>query len=152
CRSWELTVTGRANFMPQSPQSPDRPEYQSRLEIRHTQSLPRFQTVGETPQNTVEKLLGFVADVRAGEGWTALLLMVDVFLLLFAYYLLKTVREALILSEGSAYIKAYASAGQAGLLLLLVPLYGFIGTKVVRVKLVTGLLLFFASNLVLFYL
>src|SRR5258706_3750966 len=131
---------------------PDRPEYQSRAELRHTQTLPRFETVGEPPKNTAEKLLSYFADVRAGEGWSALLLTVNVFLLLFAYYLLKTVREALILTEGSAYIKAYSSAGQAALLMALVPLYGFVGAKVVRIKLIVGLLLVFVSNLVIFYL
>ena len=67
------------------------------------------------------------------------------------YYLLKTVREALILTEGGAYVKAYSSAGQAALLMLLVPLYGYIGTKVVRIRLIAGLLLFFIANLAIFY-
>jgi len=130
----------------------DRPEYQSQPELRHTQSLPRFETVGGPPKNGVEKLLSYLADVRAGEGWGVLFLMVNVFLLLFAYYLLKTVREALILTEGGAYVKAYSSAGQAALLMALVPLYGFAGTKVVRIKLIVGLLLFFVTNLAIFYL
>src|SRR5262245_49330312 len=133
-------------------QHPDRPEYQSRSELRQTQTLPRFETIGEPPKTTTEKLLSYLADVRAGEGSGVLLLTVNVFLLLFAYYLLKTVREALILTEGGAYIKAYSSAGQAALLMFLVPLYGFFGTKVVRIKLITGLLLFFAANLGAFYL
>jgi ATP:ADP antiporter, AAA family len=130
----------------------ERPVYQTLPEIHHTQSLPRFQTVGEPPKNGAEKLLSYMADVRSGEGWSALLLLVNVFLLLFAYYLLKTVREALILTEGGAYVKAYSSAGQAALLMLVVPLYGFIGTKVVRIKLIAGMMLFFVINLVIFYL
>ena len=131
--------------------APDRPEYQSRAELRHTQTLPAFKTVGEPPKGGAEKLLSFFADVRAGEGWSALLLLVNVFLLLFAYYLLKTVREALILTEGGAYVKAYSSAGQAALLMVLVPLYGFVGAKVVRIRLIVGLMLFFVTNLVVFY-
>src|SRR5262245_43297532 len=130
----------------------DRPEYQSRAELRHTQSLPQFKAIGEPPKNSAEKLLSYFADVRAGEGQSALLLTVNVFLLLFAYYLLKTVREALILTEGGAYVKAYSSAGQAALLMALVPLYGFAGTKVRRIKLIVGLLLFFVVNLAVFYL
>ncbi|MEO8368133.1 MAG: Npt1/Npt2 family nucleotide transporter [Candidatus Solibacter sp.] len=130
----------------------ERPEYQTRAEIHHTRSLPNFKTIGEPPKNSAEKLLSFVADVRSGEGWSALLLLINVFLLLFAYYLLKTVREALILTEGGAYVKAYSSAGQAALLMILVPLYGFIGTRVVRIKLIAGLLLFFVTNLIVFYL
>ncbi len=113
--------------------------------------MPCFETIGQR-KSPLEKILSYVADVRAGEGLGVLLLTVNVFLLLFAYYLLKTVREALILTEGGAYIKAYSSAGQAALLMLLVPLYGFAGTKFVRIKLLTGLMLFFAANLGVFYL
>jgi AAA family ATP:ADP antiporter len=129
----------------------ERPEYQSRPEIRSLQSFPSFQVIGEQPKGPLEKFLSFFADVRANEGPGVLLMTVNVFLLLFAYYLLKTVREALILTEGGAYIKAYSSAGQAALLMVLVPLYGLIGSKVNRIMLVSGLGLFFAMNLVLFY-
>ena len=37
---------------------------------------------------------------EAGEGTTALLLSLNIFLILMAYYVLKPVREALILGEG----------------------------------------------------
>ena len=130
--------------------APGRPEYQSRVELRATQSFPSFDAVAKNPRSCLEKFLSYFADVRSGEGLSALLLTVSVFLLLFAYYLLKTVREALILTEGGAYIKAYSSAGQAALLMLLVPLYGYIDSKVVRIKLIGGLLLFFVANLAIF--
>lgn len=129
----------------------DRPEYQSRPEMASLQSFPSFQTIGEQPKGPLEKALSFFADIRAGEGLSVLALTLNVFLLLFAYYVLKTVREALILSEGSAYIKAYSSAGQAALLMLVVPLYGWVGTKVNRIKLLSGLSLFFIMNLILFW-
>jgi AAA family ATP:ADP antiporter len=129
----------------------DRPEYQTRPEERATRTLPKFRTAAVEPPGRMEHFLSYFADVRSGEGLTVFLMTVNVFLLLFAYYLLKTVREALILTEGGAYVKAYSSAGQAALLMLLVPLYGYVGTKVVRIKLLVGLLLFFISNLVLFY-
>jgi AAA family ATP:ADP antiporter len=104
------------------------------------------------PYPPIQKLLRPLADVRPGEAAGALLLMLNVFLLLFGYYLLKTVREALILVEGGAYVKAYSSAAQAALLMALVPLYGYVGTRVPRIRLITGLFLFFAANLILFYL
>lgn len=129
----------------------DRPEYQSRPEMQSLQSFPSFQSIGEKPKGPLERFLSFFADVRSGEGLGVLLLSANVFLLLFAYYLLKTVREALILSEGSAYIKAYSSAGQAALLMVAVPLYGYVGTLVNRIKLIGGLSLFFIVNLVLFW-
>lgn len=128
----------------------ERPEYQSRPEMKSYGSFPSFQTVGEAPKGPLEKVLSYLADVRAGEGPGVLLLTANVFLLLAAYYLLKTAREALILTEGGAYIKAYSSAGQAVLLMILVPLYGMVGTRVVRGKLLPGLTLFFASHLAAF--
>lgn len=128
-----------------------RREYQSRPEPRSRKIFPRFKAVEELPKGPMEKLLSVFADVRAGEGPGVVLMTANVFLLLFAYYLLKTVREALILTEGGAYIKAYSAAGQAGLLMLLVPIYGMVGSKVNRIKLVAGLGLFFAMNLLVFY-
>ncbi len=103
-----------------------------------------------TPRSRLEELLAHLADVRAGEGVVALLLTFNLFLLLGAYYMLKTAREALILSQGGAEVKSYSSAGQALLLLAIVPLYGVLASRVTRVRLVTGVMLFFASNLLVF--
>ena len=100
----------------------------------------------------VDRLLLFVSDVRAGEGHTALLLMANLFLLLTAYLIIKTVREALILSEGGAVVKSYAAAGQALLLLAIMPVYGYLASRVGRIKLVNGVTVFFISNLLVFYL
>lgn len=114
-------------------------------------SFPLFRTVGEKPKNWLEKALSVFADVRAGEGFGALLMAVNAFILLAAYYLLKPAREALILTEGGAEVKAYSAAGQAVLLLFVIPFYGWIGSKVDRFVLVSGSLVFFALNLALFY-
>jgi len=105
----------------------------------------------ERPKNTAEKMLSVFSDVRAGESVSALLLMIAVFLLLGAYYLLKPVREALILTESGAEIKSYSAAGQAVLLLGIVPLYGWIASKISRMRLLAGLTLFFVLNLVAFW-
>ena len=113
-------------------------------------SFPAFKSLGERPRNALERLLSVFADVRAGEGWGAVLLAVNVFLLLATYYLLKTVREALILTEGGAEVKAYSAAAQAVLLIGVVPLYGWLSTKVARIRLISITSLFFAANLVLF--
>ncbi len=58
----------------------------------------------------LDRFLRLFADVRAGEGVNALLLSLNIFLILTAYYILKPVREALILGEGSAEMKSYISA------------------------------------------
>jgi AAA family ATP:ADP antiporter len=89
--------------------------------------------------------------VRPGEAATALILTLNIFLILAGYYLLKPVREALILAESGAVVKSYAAAGQAALLLIVVPLYGLFGTKVNRTKLVCWVTVFFISNLAVFY-
>lgn len=98
----------------------------------------------------LDRVLSIFADVRAGEGFGAVLLTANLTVLLGAYYLLKTVRESLILAEGGAEVKAYSSAAQAVLLLGVVPLYGWIATKMNRNQLLRWTSLFFASNLVIF--
>jgi ATP:ADP antiporter, AAA family len=100
----------------------------------------------------LDRALGVVADVRAGEGAGALLMAANLFVLLACYYVLKTVREALILTEGGAEVKSYAAAGQALLLLALVPAYSALASRVNRVRLISGVTLFFASHLVVFHL
>jgi ATP:ADP antiporter, AAA family len=101
-------------------------------------------------RGALERLLSPVAEVRREEAVSALLMTLLIFLLLAAYYLMKTVREVLILTEGGAEIKSYSSAGQAVLLLAIVPAYGAFASRVRPVRLVTIVTLFFASHLVLF--
>lgn len=109
----------------------------------------------ETPapaRSLLERLLRPVAEVRAGEGAVVLLMALNLFLVLSAYYMLKTVREALILTEASAAVKTYASAGQALLLLVLVPAFGAFASRVNRLKLLTWVTVFFVANILVFFL
>jgi ATP:ADP antiporter, AAA family len=99
----------------------------------------------------MERFLGAFTEVRAGEGTTALLLALNVFLLLMAYYVLKPVREALILGEGSAELKTYMSAGQVVLLAFVVPYYGRLVARFNRMKLINVVTAFFMSCLLVFY-
>jgi AAA family ATP:ADP antiporter len=107
---------------------------------------------GEVPvdKGPLERALSLFADVRRGEAAGVLLLTLMMFLMLSGYYMLKTAREVFILSEGGAEVKSYASAGQAVLLLFLVPAYGAFASRVSRAQLVTWVPLFFASNIVVF--
>jgi len=93
------------------------------------ESLTTLRFPSVTPRNRVERLLAHFVDVHAGEGTGALLFALNLFLLLASYYMLKTAREALILSEGGAEVKSYSAAGQAILLLGIVPLYGVVASK-----------------------
>ncbi len=109
-------------------------------------------TPDKSHRGPLDRLLGTFADVRAGEGMTALLLMLNIFVLLAAYYLLKTIREPLILSvPGGAEVKSYSAAATAGLLILLVPLYSAFASRVSRVRLINGVTLFFIACLVAFF-
>jgi ATP:ADP antiporter, AAA family len=101
--------------------------------------------------NGLERFLSIFTNVRPGEGGTAFLLMVNVFTVLTAYYIIKPVREALILGEAGAEIKSYASAGQAALFLLIIPLYGMLASRVNRIWLINGVTAFFILNLVAFF-
>jgi ATP:ADP antiporter, AAA family len=103
------------------------------------------------PQKSVlDRALSIFADVRAGEGLSVVLLAANVFYLLAFYSVLKIVRDALILSEAGAVAASYASAGQALLMLGFVPAYGAFASRVNRVWLICGVMLFFASNLLIF--
>jgi len=106
-------------------------------------------------KSLLERSLSVFAEVRAGEGAAVLLLTLNVFLLLTSYYLLKVVREPLILLGGAfglegATLKAAASAGQALLLLAVVPAYGLLASRVNRVKLITTVTSIFIVCLILF--
>src|SRR5688572_25681548 len=104
------------------------------------------------PKPLIERFLAPVADVRKEEVPSALLMTLIMFLILAAYYMLKTAREVFILSEGGAEVKSYSSAGQALLLLILVPAYGHFASRVNRVQLVQWVTMFFVSHVALFLL
>ena len=99
-----------------------------------------------------QRLLAPFADVRRSEVTSVLLMTLLMFLILAAYYMLKTAREVFILSEGGAEVKSYSSAGQAVLLLFLVPAYGAFASRVNRVQLVQWVTVFFISHVALFLL
>ncbi len=99
----------------------------------------------------LDRALRLFTDVRAGEGVTALLLALNVLLLLCAYYILKPVREALILSHEGAVVKSYVAAGQALLLLVLVPAYGALADRLPRRRLLNVVTGFFIVCLVGFW-
>jgi AAA family ATP:ADP antiporter len=113
---------------------------------------PPLQPVPNEMKSPLERFLSLFATVHAGEGQTAMLLASNLFCLFALYYVLKPVRESLILSESGAVVKSYAAAGQALLLLGLIPAYGAIASRLRRIPLISTVTMFFASNLVIFYL
>jgi AAA family ATP:ADP antiporter len=109
-------------------------------------------TAPAAPRGTaVDRVLRLFSDVRAGEGGTALILAVNLFLLMVGYYVVKTVREPLVLVSGGAEMKSYASAAQALTLMGFVPLYGWFASRVDRMRLITGVIVFFIVCIEAFY-
>src|SRR5262245_65803313 len=88
----------------------------------------------DRPHGPLDRLLSVFGEVRDGEGHTALLLMLNAFLLLAAYYIIKPLREALILGGAGAEIKSYSAAAQSLLLLAIVPAYGRLGPRGDRIR------------------
>jgi ATP:ADP antiporter, AAA family len=113
--------------------------------------MSQVKTPGEPPPGIADRLLRLFSDVRSGEGATTLLMLLNLFLLLVGYYVVKTVREPLVLVTGGAEMKSYAAAGQALVLMGFIPLYSWFTSRVDRLKLVVGMTLFFIGCIEIFY-
>jgi ATP:ADP antiporter, AAA family len=97
-----------------------------------------------------ERLVG--ADVHEGEWRLVLLFFANLFLLLTAYYILKVIREPLILLGGGAVSRSYARGLQALLLVAVIPAYGLLANRVEPDRLVKWIMGFFVACLGGFYL
>jgi AAA family ATP:ADP antiporter len=106
---------------------------------------------GQKPPGFAYKILKLFTVVHPGEALTVFLLTLNVFLLLTAYYILKPIRDALIVEEWGAEIKLYLSAVAAVLLIFVVKIFSSIASRFPRQKLISWVTLFFISNLGLFY-
>jgi ATP:ADP antiporter, AAA family len=101
-----------------------------------------------------ERVLTIFTAVRPGEGRSVFVMLLQIFLLLFGYYLIRLVRETLILVEGSPEIRAYSTGAIAVTLIFVIPLYKLLfdylksrGNKSAVLLWVGG---FFISNLLFF--
>lgn len=106
----------------------------------------------EPTPSLLDRALRLFSDVHAGEGLGVVLMLATAFLILVSYYVLKTVREPLILATGGAEVKSYAAAGQAVLLMAFVPAYSWFTSRVDRLKVVLGVTAFFLVNVEMFWL
>jgi AAA family ATP:ADP antiporter len=132
------------------------------------------QPLGEK-KGLAERFLKIFGDVRPGESVTALILLLDILLLLASYYIIKVVREPLVLVsaekdlqillrsnlpewlrnilqiQGGPQLMAGAAACQALLLVGFIPLYSWLASRVKRLYFLIGVTAFFISNILLFY-
>lgn len=70
-----------------------------------------------------ERCLSLCTSVRPGEGRSIFLMLAQIFLLLHGYYLIRLVRETLILVESSAEVRSYANGAIAVTLMFIIPIY-----------------------------
>jgi len=127
--------------------------------MSHEESTPSTPASGDAEQRTLlERFLGLFADIQPGEAANVILMFANIFLILTAYYILKVVREGLMIGGvelfglGGDQIKAYLPAVMTLLLLAVVPAYGALASAVNRVRLLNSTTLFVIATLVLFYL
>jgi AAA family ATP:ADP antiporter len=106
-------------------------------------------THGLTP---IERFLTLFTRVEAGEGRGIVILTLQAFTLMLAYYLVRPVREALILTEGTAELRSYAVGVQAILLMFILPAYGQLVRRVATNRVFQFVMAFFALNLFGFFL
>ena len=92
------------------------------------------------------------AEVRPEEVFPTLLLSARVFFILFGYYLLKPVREALILEHGTPELRSYTLAMQAVIMVFAVPLYSYFMRRRIGERVYRSVTSFFVANLLVFYL
>jgi len=91
----------------------------------------------------LERFLRLFGDVRAGEGRTGLILLVNIFLVLMAYYLIKPFREgwlsiSAIKGLSKVEVKAYSSFGQSMVLLAAIPAYAWLAARLPKRRLITA--------------
>jgi AAA family ATP:ADP antiporter len=108
-----------------------------------------------TRPSLLDRMLRAFADVRSGEAATALLLAVSIFLYMSSTGVGKVMREALLATSGTklspAQLKSYSSAGAAILLLIVVPLYSRLASRVPRRRLMNIVTPIFVGCLAGFY-
>ena len=99
-----------------------------------------------------ERVLSLFTQVRGGEGRAIAWLCLNATVIMLAYYLLKPVREALILTEGGAALRTYATGAQALLLIVVLPLYSMLFHMKEKSLLIQRVYFLLAIGLAIFFL
>ena len=99
------------------------------------------------------KAFKIFGDIRPGEGATVVLLALNIYLIMSNYYILKSIRDAWIVSYSrrGPNLKSYLSAAIAVVLSFVVKGFSRLASKVPRHILITYVTLFFIAGLVVFY-
>lgn len=108
--------------------------------------------IPETSKYTpLDRLFSLFTKLRPGEGRSLFLLFWLGFAFMYCQWVLKPVRDALILSEADAEMAAYGNAVQALILMFMIPLYGILYRRLSKIHLVQAVTVFFIGTILLFY-
>jgi AAA family ATP:ADP antiporter len=99
----------------------------------------------------VYKFFKLFTIIHPGEALTTLLLALNIFFLLLSSYILKTIREGLILGFKGPVVKSYLYGVMAILFIFVIKIFSRLASRVSRHILITWVTIFFISNLLLFY-
>jgi AAA family ATP:ADP antiporter len=100
----------------------------------------------------LDKLLGAFTKLRPAEGRSVVVFFTFALLIMMSYYILKTIREPLLLTDATAETKSYAYAATALLLLFIIPVYGLVFRHTGKRQLTRFVTGFFLANLLIFFL
>ena len=105
-----------------------------------------------TQLTSLDRFLSRFTQLRPGEGKSVVTFFSYALLMMVSYYILKTIREPLLLTGSSAEMKSYAVAVTAVLLLFIIPLYWLVFRHTRKQQLTRYVTGFFLINLFVFYL
>ena len=105
-----------------------------------------------TRLTSLDRFFNRFTQLRPGEGKSVVAFFSYALLMMIAYYILKTIREPLLLTGSSAEMKSYAYAVVAVILLFIIPLYGLVFRHTGKQQLTRYVTGFFLLNLLVFYL
>lgn len=105
-----------------------------------------------TRLTSLDRFLNRFTQLRPGEGKSVVAFFLYALLMMVAYYILKTIREPMLLTGSSAEMKSYAYAVTAVILLFIIPLYGLVFRHTGKQQLTRYVTGFFLFNLLVFYL
>jgi len=105
----------------------------------------------EKSASLLYKFLRIFTVVHPGETITALFLSLNVFFLLLSSYIMKTIREGLILGFKGPVVKSYLYGTMAILFIFVIKIFSRLASRIPRHLLITWVTVFFISNMVIFY-
>jgi AAA family ATP:ADP antiporter len=114
----------------------------------------RLLLMGQWPiqLTPLDRFFNRFTQLRPGEGKGVAVYFGYALLMMVSYYILKTIREPLLLTGSSAEMKSYAYAVTALVLLVVIPLYGLLFRHTGKQQLTRYITCFFLFNLLVFYL